>query len=97
MNPSAKLRGYFDTVGVDWEFRLFGSHELIGGLERLNDLRTWIPNARLIHARSDIPADSAIISHQAPVLWDLRILWADQKIVIQKTYSIQCHIYFIGG
>lgn len=83
-NPSVKLRDYFDSIGVDWDSRPFGSHGLIGGLERLNDLRTWIPNARLIHARSDLPAVSAIFSHQAPVLWDVRSLWADQKIVIQK-------------
>jgi hypothetical protein len=84
LNPSVKLRDYFDSIGVNWDPRPFGSHGLIGGLERLNDLRTRIPNARLIHARSDLPAVSAIFSHQAPVLWDVRSLWADQKIVIQK-------------
>lgn len=84
LNPSVKLRDNFDSIGVDWDPRPFGSHGLIGGLERLNDLRTRIPNARLIHARSDIPAVSANSSHQAPVLWDVRSLWADQKIVIKK-------------
>lgn len=84
VNPSVKLREYFESIGVDWDFRPFGSHGLIGGLDRLNDLRTKIPNARLIHARSDIPAVSAITSHQGPVLWDVRSLWADQKIVIQR-------------
>jgi len=38
----------------------------------------------LIHARSDIPTVSAIASHQAPVLWDVRSLWADQKVMIEN-------------
>jgi hypothetical protein len=84
LSPSVQLSDYFKSIGVDWDSRPFGSHGLIGGLERLNNLRSGIPKTRLIHARSDIPAVSAIASHQAPVLWDVRSLWADQKIVIQK-------------
>jgi hypothetical protein len=84
LSPSVQLSDYFESIGVDWDSRPFGPHGLIGGLGRLNDLRRAIPRTRLIHARSDIPAVSAITSHQAPVLWDVRSLWADQKIVIQK-------------
>ncbi len=84
MSSSVQLRDYFKSIGVDWDSRPFGSHGLIGGLERLNNLRKAIPKTRLIHARSDIPAVSAISSHEAPVLWDVRSLWADQKIMIQK-------------
>ena len=84
LSPSVQLSDFFKSIGVDWDSRPFGSHGLIGGLERLNNLRNRIPSTRLIHARSDIPAVSAITSHQAPVLWDVRSLWADQKIVIQK-------------
>lgn len=85
LSPSVQLSDYFKSIGVDWDSRPFGSYGLIGGLERLNSLRNRIPKTRLIHARSDIPAVSAITSHQAPVLWDVRSLWADQKIVIQKS------------
>jgi len=84
LSPSVQLANYFKSIGVDWDSRPFGSLGLRGGLKRLNDLRNAIPRTRLIHARSDIPAVSAISSHQAPVLWDVRSLWADQKIVIQK-------------
>ena len=84
LSPSVQLVNYFELIGVDWDPRPFGSHGIIGGFERLNDLRNAIPRTRLIHARSDIPAVSAITSHQAPVLWDVRSLWADQKRVIQK-------------
>lgn len=84
LNPNVQLVDYFKSIGVGWDPQPFGSHGMIGGLGRVNNLRRAIPRARLIHARSDIPAVSAITSHQAPVLWDVRSLWADQKRVIQK-------------
>lgn len=83
-NPSAQLRAYFKSIGVVWTVRPFGSSGASGGISRLNDLRREIPKTNLIHARSDIPAVSAISSNQGPVLWDVRSLWADQKIMIQK-------------
>ncbi len=83
-NPSSDLVGYFESIGVSWNQRPFGLNGLIGGVVRLNDLRQEIPNTNLIHARSDIPAVSAITSRLAPVLWDVRSLWADQKVIIQK-------------
>ena len=84
-NPRSELVDYFKSIGVDWNFRNFGSYGLVGGVERLKNLRQEIPKTNLIHARSDIPAVSAIASRQAPVLWDVRSLWADQKIMIQKS------------
>jgi hypothetical protein len=84
-NPDLELIEYFKTIGVNWNFREFGSTGLMGGLERFNSLRYEIPPSRLIHARSDIPAVAGIYSHQGPVLWDVRSLWADQKIAIQKS------------
>lgn len=84
-NPSSELIAYFESIGVEWNFSNFGSNGLMGGVERLNNLRKEIPKTSLIHARSDIPAVSAIASRQAPVLWDVRSLWADQKVMIQKS------------
>ena len=84
-NPSSELVAYFKAIGVEWNFRNFGSNGLMGGVSRLNNLRQEIPNTTLIHARSDISAVSAIASCQAPVLWDVRSLWADQKVMIQKS------------
>lgn len=84
-NPTAQLRSYFESIGVVWSAQNFGSSGAWGGIERLNNLMRQIPKTDVIHARSDIPAVSAIYSHQGPVLWDVRSLWADQKIVIQKS------------
>ena len=84
--PPSGLLTYFKTIGVEWSPQPFGSNGLIGGVARLNNLRRVIPRTDLIHARSDIPAVAGFVSHQAPVLWDVRSLWADQKIMIQKNF-----------
>ena len=83
-NPSSELVDYFDSIGIKWDYSPFESNGLVGGVKRLNNLRQEIPKTNLIHARSDIPAVSAIASRQAPVLWDVRSLWADQKVMIQN-------------
>lgn len=81
---SSELEDYFKQIGVTWNARPFGANGFMGGVGRLNNLRREIPNTNLIHARSDIPAVSGIASGKAPVLWDVRSLWADQKVMIQK-------------
>lgn len=85
-NPGTVLPDYFKSIGVEWNARPFGSSGVLGGVARINDLRREIPTTNLIHARSDIPAVSAIASHQGRVLWDVRSLWADQKILIQQNW-----------
>ena len=84
---NSELTDYFKLIGVTWNARPFGANGLIGGIGRLNNLRGEIPETNLIHARSDIPAVSGIASRRAPVLWDVRSLWADQKVMIQKNLS----------
>lgn len=80
----SELADYFNLIGVSWTARPFGANGFIGGMGRINNLRREIPETNLIHARSDIPAVSGIASRKAPVLWDVRSLWADQKVMIQK-------------
>ena len=84
LQPKIELVDHFKLLGVDWNPRTFGSQGLIGGIERLNSLRREITRTNLIHARSDIPAVSGITSGEGPVLWDVRSLWADQKVMTQK-------------
>jgi hypothetical protein len=84
--PSNQLVDYFKSINVEWNSQPFGSSGLFGGVKRLNHLRQEIPRANLIHARSDIPAVSGLASKEAPVLWDVRSLWADQKVMIQKDF-----------
>jgi hypothetical protein len=86
IKPKNDLIDFFKLLDVDWNAQPFGPNGLVGGLQRLNNLRQEIPNSNLIHARSDIPAVSGIASGKAPVLWDVRSLWADQKIIIQENF-----------
>lgn len=93
--PSNEIKNRILSLGVEWKLHPFGSSGLIGGLNRLNTLRRIIPKTNLIHARSDIPAVAGISSDQAPVLWDVRSLWADQKVMIHKNliHSSLYHSY----
>ena len=97
IEPSPQLHEFFISIGVVWNSRPFGTNGLIGGMERLNNLRREIPKTNLIHARSDIPAVSAYASHQAPVLWDVRSLWADQKVMIQNSFQNRSLYSFYRG
>ena len=61
-NPSDQLGNYFKSIGVEWNLLPFGSDGAAGGVARLLRLRDAIQKTSLIHARSDIPAVSAIAS-----------------------------------
>jgi glycosyltransferase involved in cell wall biosynthesis len=85
--PNPDRITFFKSIGVEWNFRQFRDHGFIGGFSRMSDLSRVIPRTDIIHARSDIPAVSGFLSSQAPVLWDVRSLWADQKIMIQNSLT----------
>lgn len=54
-----------------------------GGMTRLDALRQSVPDSLLLHGRSDVATAAAIWSDiDAPVLWDVRSLWSDQRLVI---------------
>lgn len=82
--PDPFLLEYFRRIGVDWKPIPFGSR--IGSrsesaaIKRLLQISMNIGQTRLVHARSDVPAIAAALGTRSPVLWDVRSLWADQKI-----------------
>jgi glycosyltransferase involved in cell wall biosynthesis len=80
--PSA-IEDELKAANVSWNRREFKSGGAISGLGRLIEIARVIPNTRLIHARSDIPAVAASLSKKAPILWDVRSLWAEQKAFIE--------------
>lgn len=77
--PSEEVQETLRALGVTWDLRDFKTYGALGGLSRMLELSKRIPETRIIHARSDIPAVAAILSRKAPTLWDVRSLWADQK------------------
>ena len=81
--PPKELIELFSNVGVTWIAKDFGKSGAIGGMVRLNSLRRSIPESQVLHARSDVAAAAAILSGvDAPVLWDVRSLWSDQRLLI---------------
>jgi hypothetical protein len=77
--PSTQILSALEESAIDWDKRSFEKFGYLGGVSRLFEMKSAIANTGLIHARSDIPAVAAILSKEAPVLWDIRSLWADQR------------------
>ena len=83
IKPPKDLVEIFSRAGVEWVAKEFGKPGAIGGIVRLNSLRRSIPNSLVLHGRSDIATAAAIWSGvKAPVLWDVRSLWSDQRLLI---------------
>lgn len=81
--PPKELVESFSKVGVVWIAKEFGNPGAIGGMIRLNMLRRNVPNSSVLHGRSDIATAAAIWSGiDAPILWDVRSLWSDQRLLI---------------
>jgi glycosyltransferase involved in cell wall biosynthesis len=83
VKPSEALIEIFSRAGVVWIAKDFGRNGPIGGLIRLSTLRRSVPSSLVLHGRSDIATVAAILSRvNAPVLWDVRSLWSDQRLLI---------------
>ena len=83
VKPPKDLVEMLSRAGVEWVAKEFGKPGAIGGIVRLNSLRRSIPNSLVLHGRSDIATAAAIWSGvKAPVLWDVRSLWSDQRLLI---------------
>lgn len=81
--PSNAMVELFLKKGIKWMPKEFGKPGALGGMIRLNELRQSVPDSLLLHGRSDVATAAAIWSNiDAPVLWDVRSLWSDQRLVI---------------
>lgn len=83
VKPDEDLVNQFKGLGIEWIPREFGKVGALAGVLRLNDLRKHVLPSDVLHGRSDIPTAAAIWSNiDAPVLWDVRSLWSDQRKLI---------------
>ena len=81
--PGAGLVEVFSRAGITWVAKDFGKQGAAAGVKRLNSLRRAIPDSTILHGRSDIATSAGIWSSiEAPVLWDVRSLWSDQRLLI---------------
>ncbi len=83
VKPPNELLDMLSKAGVVWIAKDFGRSGALGGMIRLHLLRRSVPNSFIIHGRSDIATVAAIWSRvKAPVLWDVRSLWSDQRLLV---------------
>ena len=81
--PSKNVVLDLEKSKILWTKRAFEKPGYLGGLSRLLEMRSGITNTEIVHARSDIPVVAAILSREAPILWDIRSLWADQRAFME--------------
>jgi hypothetical protein len=83
--PPIRLKVELSEAGVHWIALRYGKNGALNGLLRLGKLVLHMPRAKIIHARSDIPAVAAVLRFPfGNILWDVRSLWADQRKIIDS-------------
>lgn len=83
--PSKALRFEISSAKIDWKIVKYGKNGALHGTFRLIKLAKHARNARIIHARSDVPAVAVALRFpNAKILWDVRSLWADQRKIIDS-------------
>ena len=89
VSPSTALKQELLSSGINWTILDFGKRGLVGGVKRLFLLKGAIGNTQLIHSRSDIPTLAGLLSSKAPVIWDARALWSDQRMVMTRNVFLK--------
>jgi glycosyltransferase involved in cell wall biosynthesis len=78
--PSPSTARRLAEAGVRWEPRPFGGRGALNGLARVAKGARCLRGAELVHARSDLPAASALLARCPRWIWDMRGFWADERI-----------------
>jgi glycosyltransferase involved in cell wall biosynthesis len=80
--PDPRTARRLERVGVRWKPHPFGRLGTFGGAVRVARGTAAVRGAPLVHARSDLPAASALLARTPRWLWDVRSFWADQRIAL---------------
>ncbi len=84
--PSKLLVQEMKLAGVEWVPVAFGKKGIFGSFLRMLKLKLKImtfTQIDVIHARSELATFVAVMfRRQVPVIWDMRSLWSDQKVII---------------
>jgi hypothetical protein len=78
--PTPELQARLAASDVRWAPHRFGRSGAAGGLSRVARGAVVLRGAELVHARSDLPAASALLARREAWLWDMRSFWADERI-----------------
>jgi glycosyltransferase involved in cell wall biosynthesis len=80
--PTPQLVEQVRAAGITWTAHPFGAAGARGGVGRVLRGARAVKGAELVHARSDLPAASALLARSPTWVWDVRSLWADQRIAL---------------
>ena len=80
--PGATIAQRLESAGVRWHPHQWGRSGSMSGLARLVRGARYLRGAELVHARSDIPAGSALLARCRAWVWDMRGFWADERIAV---------------
>lgn len=80
--PSAQVARRLADSGVDWRPHPFGRYGSAGGVARIRTAAAAARRAPLVHARGDLAAAAAIVGRPRRWIWDVRALFADQRIAL---------------
>ncbi|HEX3426034.1 MAG TPA: glycosyltransferase [Acidimicrobiales bacterium] len=78
--PTAELKDRLAAASVEWRPHRFGAAGGAGGAWRAARGARVVRGADLVHARSDLPAASALLARGRCWVWDVRSFWADERI-----------------
>jgi glycosyltransferase involved in cell wall biosynthesis len=81
-SPSSELVRRVRDAGIDWHPHAFGRPGAVGGLQRIARCAAWARTGDVVHARSDLAAAAALVARTPRWVWDIRSLWADQRIAL---------------
>lgn len=82
--PSSAVQERLSAAGVRWRPHRFGAYGARGGLARVLTGARAVRGAPLVHARSDLAAASTMLAGSQHWVWDVRSLWADQRIALDS-------------
>ena len=80
------------SLGIDWTFFDFAKSGPLGGLQRVIKLAKSVPPTSIIHGRSELASMAGIMSGKAPVLWDARSLWNEQRAFLAQN-ALERYVY----
>jgi glycosyltransferase involved in cell wall biosynthesis len=78
--PAVAIADRLEAAGVCWRPHPWGGDGSAAGLSRLVRGAKYLRGAELVHARSDVPAGSALLARTRRWIWDMRGFWVDERI-----------------
>lgn len=81
---NSQLRANLLSSNVTWLSFPFGKMGITGLPSRIATMVRNLPQADVYHCRSDLPVLAMAIRRNRPFVWDVRSLWYEQKVIVDK-------------